>query len=158
MRSPFTPYHVKLLQACYPPSSVLLTTGSECHPNSQELSRLTYFGTNNPGKLAKLGGELEKRCRLEAGRARTGNIKARISLLLTLSIFKTLAAECRNDIVLLTPSLISVIPTVLSNFPRDLEIVAKVASLVSPLCLFRLATFHSTSLSSLCGQRTPTVN
>ncbi|GJJ07493.1 hypothetical protein Clacol_001695 [Clathrus columnatus] len=129
MRSPFTAYHVKLLQACYPPSSVLLSTGSECSPNSQELSRLTYFGTNNPAKLTKLGSELERRCRLEANRARTGNVKARTSLLLSLNIFKTLATECRNDIVLLTSNLISVVAVVVSSFPHDLEIIAKVATL-----------------------------
>lgn len=130
MRSLFTPHHVKLLQACYPPSSVLLTTGSECNPNPQELSRLTYFGTNNPGKVTKLASELERRCRIEVVRARGGNVRARVSLLMSLSIYKTLAAECRNDIALLTSNLISVVHFVLSSFSDDLEVITKVTSLV----------------------------
>ena len=39
----FNPQHVKLLNSCYPPSSVLLTAGPDYSPNSHELSRLTYY-------------------------------------------------------------------------------------------------------------------
>ena len=39
----FTPNHVQLLNACYPPTSALLTSGPGFNPNSQELSKLTYY-------------------------------------------------------------------------------------------------------------------
>lgn len=89
----FTPGHEKLLNACYPPS--LLTSGPDYSPNSQELSRLTYYAcvllafpresqyeyrqisSNHPEKLAKIGSELEKRVRTESRKARSGNIKMR---------------------------------------------------------------------------------
>ncbi|KAF8517830.1 hypothetical protein JB92DRAFT_2904721 [Gautieria morchelliformis] len=128
MRLPFTPNHVRLVQACYPPPSALLAPGPLHGPNSQELSRLTYYASNRPGKLTKLGQELEKRCRLEANRARSGNAKARASLLITLTIFKALVAECRSDLSLLTPALISTVVTAMTCFPRDLEVTAKAAS------------------------------
>ncbi|KAF8591435.1 hypothetical protein K439DRAFT_1380352 [Ramaria rubella] len=129
MRLLFSANHVRLIQACYPPPSALLTAGSSYGPNPQELSRLTYYASNRPGKLAKLGGELEKRARLEASRARSGNVKAKASLLVTLTIFKALVTECRNDVSLLTSALISTIVAALSCFPRDLEVVAQSASL-----------------------------
>lgn len=136
MRLPFTPNHVRLVQACYPPPSALLAPGPFRGPNSQELSRLTYYASNRPGKLAKLGQELEKRCKLEANRARSGNPKARASLLITLTIFKALVTECRSDLSLLTPALISTVVAAMTCFPRDLEVTAKAASVVSPAVLF----------------------
>jgi hypothetical protein len=131
MRLPFTPNHVQLVQACYPPSSAILTVGPDYRPNSQELSRLTYYASNRPGKLTKLGNELEKRAKLEAQRARSGNARARASLLITLAIFKALVTECRRDLSLLTRALISSVVAALSSFPRDLEVAARSASVVS---------------------------
>ncbi len=90
----FTPNHVQLLNSCYPPTSALLTAGPDYSPNSQELSRLTYYASvlglliyapnyllcsssNHPGKLNKLGGELEKRLKLECRKAKSGNQRTR---------------------------------------------------------------------------------
>lgn len=74
----FTPNHVSLIGACYPPSSVLASSaGPECRPNAQELSRLTYYATNRPGKIHKLGAELEKHTRSEATKTLAGNPRAR---------------------------------------------------------------------------------
>ncbi|KAF8529059.1 hypothetical protein BU17DRAFT_37309 [Hysterangium stoloniferum] len=129
MRLPFTPNHVRLIQACYPASSALLTAAPGYNPNSQELSRLTYYGSNHPGKLAKVGHELERRGRLEANRARLGSAKSRSSLLITLAIFKALVAGCRSDISLITSAVISTLVSALSSFPVDLEVAAKCASL-----------------------------
>lgn len=140
MRLPFTPNHVRLVQACYPPPSALLAAGPIHGPNSQELSRLTYYASNRPGKLTKLGQELEKRCKLEANRARSGNAKARASLLISLMIFKALVTECKSDLSLLTPALISTVVAAMTCFPFDLEVTAKAASVVSAcrFCLFFL--------------------
>ncbi|GLB33952.1 putative cellular morphogenesis-related protein [Lyophyllum shimeji] len=124
----FTPNHVQLLNSCYPPASVLLAAGSTCSPNAQELSRLTYYASNHPGKLTKLGAELEKRLRNEARKARAGNIRARAHLLVTLSIFRALAIECRRDIALLSPPLVACIDITLTALPMDLEVVARAAS------------------------------
>ncbi|TFK43401.1 hypothetical protein BDQ12DRAFT_674918 [Crucibulum laeve] len=124
----FTPNHLQLLNSCYPPSSTLLTAGPEYSPNSHELSRLTYYASNHPGKLTKLGNELEKRLRAECRKARNGNIRSRASLLISLSILRSLATECRRDIVLLSPSLIASVSVTLSSFFSDLEILARAAT------------------------------
>ena len=133
MRNPFTPNHVRLIQDCYPQPSALLASAPEYNPNSQELSRLAYYASNHPAKLAKVGQELEKRAKTEVARARWGNARARASLLVTLGIFKTLGAECRNDISLFTPALISTVAAALTPFTRDLEVAARAASLVRHL-------------------------
>ncbi|PBK72748.1 hypothetical protein ARMSODRAFT_953146 [Armillaria solidipes] len=124
----FTPNHVQLLNSCYPPASSLLTAGPDYSPNSQELSRLTYYASNHPGKLTKLGSELEKRLRVECRKARSGNIRTRASLLITLAIFRALATECRRDIALLSPSLVASVDAALSSVPSDIEVVARAAS------------------------------
>ncbi|KAJ7094623.1 hypothetical protein B0H15DRAFT_969617, partial [Mycena belliarum] len=124
----FTPNHVQLLNSCYPPTSTFLTAGPDYSPNSQELSRLTYYASNHPSKLTKLGGELEKRVRLEAKKAQSGNIRTRASLLITLGIFRSLATECRRDIALFSPSLIASVLITVTAVPQDLEVVARVAS------------------------------
>ena len=51
--------------------------GPDYRPNAQELSRMTYYASNRPGKIAKLASELEKRVRLDCRKAKTGNIRAR---------------------------------------------------------------------------------
>ncbi|KAF5388455.1 hypothetical protein D9615_000535 [Tricholomella constricta] len=124
----FTPNHVQLLKSCYPPASALLTAGPNYSPNSQELSRLTYYASNHPGKLTKLGTELEKRVKNETRKARAGNIRTRASLLISLSIIRALATECRRDIALLSSSLVACIDVTLAEVPTDLEVVARAAS------------------------------
>jgi hypothetical protein len=73
----FTPNHVQLIAACYPPSASLLTSGPDYHPNAQELSRLTYYAANKPGKIQKLSNELQKRIKLEGRRALSSNPRSR---------------------------------------------------------------------------------
>ncbi|KAJ7044491.1 hypothetical protein C8F04DRAFT_1068540 [Mycena alexandri] len=128
MFSLFTPNHLQLLNACYPPTSALLTAGPDYSPNSQELSRLTYYASNHPSKLAKLGCELEKRVKLECKKAQSGNLRTRASLLITLAIFRALATECRRDIGLTSPSLVASVGATMAAVPTDLEVVARAAS------------------------------
>ncbi|OCB87558.1 hypothetical protein A7U60_g5464 [Sanghuangporus baumii] len=104
MPFPLAPHHVQLIAACYPPSSALLTSGPEYKPNSQELSRLTYYASNRPGKIAKLG----------------NRVKSRNSVALT--------QECRRDLSLLATSLMSTLDSTLAVLSNDLEVAAKVAS------------------------------
>jgi|SRR5882762_766414 len=146
----FTPNHVHLITACYPSSSALLSSGPQYLPNSQELSRLTYYASNHPGKINKLGSELEKRIKTECRKAQTGNIRAKAlgvsaffdlhdvlifnvlrSLLISLSISRALVTECRRDVSLLSPSLLASVNTVLSALSSDLEVAARTASVVS---------------------------
>ncbi|KAF9268121.1 hypothetical protein L218DRAFT_954503 [Marasmius fiardii PR-910] len=124
----FTPNHIQLLNSCYPPTSSLLTSGPEYSPNSQELSRLTYYASNHPDKIAKLGTELEKRLRTECRKAQSGNLRARASLLITLAIFRSLAIECRRDLNLISASLVASIEATLSSISGDLEVSARAAS------------------------------
>ncbi|TFK75768.1 hypothetical protein BDN72DRAFT_809365 [Pluteus cervinus] len=124
----FTPHHVQLLNACYPPSSALPTAGPEYSPNSQELSRLTYYASNHPSKLTKLGSELEKRAKSECRKAKAGSARYRTLLLITLAIIRTLATECRRDISLLGVSLISSVDVVIHTLVDDLEVVARAAT------------------------------
>ncbi|KAJ7639002.1 hypothetical protein FB45DRAFT_787574 [Roridomyces roridus] len=123
----FTPNHVQLLNACYPPTSALLTAGPDYSPNSQELSRLTYYASNHPSKLTKLGSELEKRVKAECRKAQS-NLRTRASLLITLAIFRSLATECRRDIALISPSLVASIGAIVTAVPSDLEVVARAAN------------------------------
>ncbi|KAJ6598911.1 hypothetical protein DFH09DRAFT_1129548 [Mycena vulgaris] len=124
----FTPNHVQLLNSCYPPTSTFLTAGPDYSPNSQELSRLTYYASNHPSKLTKLGSELEKRVKIECRKSQSGNIRTRASLLITLAIFRSLATECRRDIALISPSLVASIGATVAAVPGDLEVVARAAS------------------------------
>ncbi|OSC96810.1 hypothetical protein PYCCODRAFT_1399829 [Trametes coccinea BRFM310] len=128
MHIPFTPNHIQLISACYPPSAALLTSGPEYAPNSQELSRLTYYAANRPEKINKLGTELEKRVKTDTKKAAAGNTRARAALLITLAIFKALATECRRDMSLLSPSLLSSINITLSSLSADLELAARAAT------------------------------
>ncbi|KAI5123425.1 hypothetical protein M0805_006130 [Coniferiporia weirii] len=128
MPFPLAPHHVQLVAACYPPSAALLTSAPDYKPNSQELSRLTYYASNRPGKIAKLSNELEKRTHADARKAKSGNTRARASLLITLNIFKALTTECRRDLSLLSASLMSALDCTLASLPSDLEAVAKAAS------------------------------
>ncbi|KAI9001445.1 hypothetical protein BD414DRAFT_474648, partial [Trametes punicea] len=128
MHIPFTPNHIQLVSACYPPSAALLTSGPEYAPNSQELSRLTYYAANRPEKINKLGNELEKRVKTDSRKAVAGNTRARASLLITLAIIKALATECRRDMALLSPALLSSVNTTLSSLSADLEIAARAAT------------------------------
>lgn len=72
-----TSNHLRLIDACYPPSAVLATPTNEHKPNAQELSRLTYYASNRPGKLTKLGTVLEKRTRADARKGGTGHFKSK---------------------------------------------------------------------------------
>ncbi|KAI0347191.1 hypothetical protein BDW22DRAFT_1351558 [Trametopsis cervina] len=128
MHLPFTPNHVQLISACYPPNAALLTSGPDYRPNSQELSRMTYYASNRPGKINKLAGELERRVKVDSRKAKSGNIRSRASLLITLSIIKALAIECRRDLALLTGSLLASVNATLSALSSDLEVSARAGS------------------------------
>jgi hypothetical protein len=72
-------HEANLLKSCYPPAKQLPATSatiaqddSEYKPLSQELSRLTYYASNKPGKLNKLAEELEERVTREVKRAEAG--------------------------------------------------------------------------------------
>ncbi|KZV77180.1 hypothetical protein PENSPDRAFT_178342 [Peniophora sp. CONT] len=124
MHLPFTPNHILLIDACYPPPAALNSS-----PNSQELSRLTYYAANKSGKLTKLGSEMEKRIKAESKRAQANNARSRASLLVSLQILRALATECRRDLSLLTPALLASVAVTLQALPTDLEICAKAATL-----------------------------
>lgn len=148
MHLPFTPNHVLLINACYPAPAALLSAGPDYRPNSQELSKLTYYAANRPAKLNKLSMELEKRIAADCKRAQAGNARYKAcvtllplsyyaftyglprSLLISISIMRALAADCRRDIALLTPSLLAAADMTLSAMSSDLEVSAKVASMV----------------------------
>lgn len=55
------------------------------------------------------------------------------SLLISLSIFRSLATECRRDIALLSPSLVGSVNATLTAVPSDLEVLARAASVVCSL-------------------------
>ncbi|KAF7967328.1 hypothetical protein HWV62_34705 [Athelia sp. TMB] len=116
------------LNSCYPPSSALVSSGPQYSPNSQELSRLTYYASNRPGKINKLGSELEKRIKIESRKAQVGNTRSKASLLIGLAIFQALTNECRRDVSLLSPSLIASLSATLAALSSDLEVTARTAN------------------------------
>ena len=52
------------------------------------------------------------------------------SLLITLAILRTLAVECRHDISLLSPSLVSCLRITLDSVSSDLDVCTRAASVV----------------------------
>ncbi|WVF72663.1 hypothetical protein IAT40_007481 [Kwoniella sp. CBS 6097] len=121
------------LNACYPPSKALLTAGPDYRPLSQDLSKLTYFATNKPSKLAKIGEELEKRVSKEATRSTGGYPKYRASLLISLAILRALLTECKRDIPLFGRSALKIISTCLEvkvyqRGGMDLEVIGRAAA------------------------------
>jgi hypothetical protein len=85
---------------------------------------------------------------------RIADLSSRSSLLVTLAIYKALATECRRDISLLSPTLLSSLDITLAALPSDLEICVRAASVVSRATNCRAAT--SILNSSPSGPRTPT--
>ena len=61
------------------------------------------------------------------------------SLLITLAILRALAIECRRDISLLSPFLLSCLKITLNLVSSDLEIAARAASVVR---IFPLSPIH----------------
>ncbi|KAK6910623.1 hypothetical protein I203_104655 [Kwoniella mangroviensis CBS 8507] len=122
------------LNACYPPSKALLTSGPEYRPLSQDLSKLTYFATNKPSKLARIGEELEKRISKESTRSSGGYAKYRASLLISLAILRALLTECKRDISLIGKSALKCINSALDvivyqrSNELDLEVVGRASA------------------------------
>ncbi|WWD18958.1 hypothetical protein CI109_103415 [Kwoniella shandongensis] len=121
------------LNACYPPSKALLTSGPEYRPLSQDLSKLTYFATNKPSKLAKIGEELDKRVIKETQRSTAGYPKYRASLLISLAILRALLTECKRDIGLFGRWALRVIDRsldvrVYQRGGLDLEVIGRAAA------------------------------
>ncbi|WWC71678.1 uncharacterized protein I206_105636 [Kwoniella pini CBS 10737] len=124
---------VSHLNACYPPSKALSTSGPEYRPLSQDLSKLTYFATNKPSKLAKIGEELEKRIAKESTRSTGGYPKYRASLLISLAILRALLIECKRDIPLFAKSALRSINNALNVkvYQRneiDLEVIGRASA------------------------------
>ncbi|KAK4684800.1 protein EFR3, partial [Tremellales sp. Uapishka_1] len=132
---------VALLNACYPPSKQLLSTAPDYRPLSQDLSKLTYYATNKPSKIAKIGEELEKRVHKEAMRSTGGYPKYRASLLISLAVLKALISECKRDLGLFSRSIIRIIDSALSvkiyqKDELDLEVAGRASS-----CFTAFTTF-----------------
>ncbi|KAG9126835.1 plasma membrane localization protein [Ceratobasidium sp. 392] len=123
---PSKPNHLKLVLACYPSNP--LAAAPEFKPNAQELSKLSYYATNRPGKLAKLANVFEKRATEEARRAGGGNQKSRASLLVTLAILKQLITDCKKELTLFSSAVLISVKASLAALPDDLEVAARAAS------------------------------
>jgi hypothetical protein len=74
---------------------------------------------------------------------------------MTLSIFRALATECRRDIALLSPSLMSSVKETLDVIPTDLEVVVRAASLVRVSTTVRSPDVHNIHFSSRLGPLIP---
>ncbi|QRV87898.1 hypothetical protein RhiJN_15916 [Ceratobasidium sp. AG-Ba] len=105
---PSKPNHLKLVLACYPSNP--LSAAPEFKPNAQELSKLSYYATNRPGKLAKLADVFEKRATEEARRAGGGNQKS------------------RQELTLFSSAVLVSVKASLAALPEDLEVAARTAS------------------------------
>ncbi|KAJ9125268.1 hypothetical protein QFC22_000223 [Naganishia vaughanmartiniae] len=78
-------------------------------PLSQELSRLTYYAANKPGKLRAIGEELDERVAKHTRYAKSGNGKERVMLLISLAILRSLISECRRELGLFALSIVNCI-------------------------------------------------
>ncbi|KAF8681098.1 cellular morphogenesis-related protein [Rhizoctonia solani] len=110
---PSKPNHLKLVLACYPSNP--LAAAPEFKPNAQELSKLSYYATNQPLMKPDVPGvEIPN--------------QERNSLLITLAILKQLATDCKRDLTLLSTALIASVKASLVALPDDLEVAARAAS------------------------------
>ena len=135
----FTPHHVSILEACYPSASI---QRSNVAPKPQETSRLVYYVSNRPEKLQKIGEELEAKALREILKvqSRSGKLRFRNSLLVTLALLRVLATECRQEITVLTPHLLKVVSKALDSFQSDLELLARAAGVVRLAVQFPMTT------------------
>ncbi|KAL7411997.1 hypothetical protein BDY24DRAFT_394206 [Mrakia frigida] len=148
----------KLISDCYPKSKLLPSLAPDFKPNSQELSRLTYTASNKPGRLNKLGEELEKRAKKESAKAGY-NLRSRASFLLTLYILKSLCTECRRDLALFSSSVIKCVDYALDvkvtgeagkqSEGRDLEILARAGTVFSAFTTYTDGSQIDDSVTSL---------
>ncbi|KAJ9108922.1 hypothetical protein QFC21_000243 [Naganishia friedmannii] len=110
----------RLLADCYPPKKQLPSSTSfnpalpssgidTVKPLSQELSRLTYYAANKPGKLRAIGEELDGRVAKHTRAAKSGNGKERVMLLISLAILRSLISECRRELGLFALSIVNCI-------------------------------------------------
>lgn len=146
--------HLKLIEECYPPAKNLASIGPEYKPNSNELSRLAYYGNRKPEKLTKVGKVLEQRATTEAkGASGTGASadKAKGALMVTLGIVKELITECHRDINYFASSATSVILSALQSSDRsgrrDLDITARSAA-----TFYALANYLNAASSPVDGE------
>lgn len=147
MHLSFTPKHVRLISACYPPQPTFPGPG----PNPQQLSCLFHYASTKPRRVSKLAADLDRRVKREARRGQVADVCARAygpppfnhsirplvhqwhfirTILITLSIHKSLVNECRRDVSQLSAALISSVNTALKALPSDLELATNAANVV----------------------------
>lgn len=148
----------RLLRDCYPPKKQLpsgpsspsgpATSLEDYKPLSQELSKMTYFATNKPGKLNALARELETRVKKEAKETQAGYPKSRAMLLISLAILRSLLTECKRDLQLFAPSALRIIETAMGVALRggalhsgrsgsvDLEVAVRAGSAFAAFATF----------------------
>ncbi|EPQ29318.1 uncharacterized protein PFL1_03073 [Pseudozyma flocculosa PF-1] len=147
--------HKKLIEECYPVPKALATSGPEYRPNSNELSRLAYYATNKPAKLAKVGAVLEARAATDARAAKGSGAaadKGKAGLMITLSITQNLLTECKAHLNYFIRPAQAIIASGLDaagpnpHRPRDLEISARSAS-----AFYALASYIDPATTNVDG-------
>ena len=124
---------ITLINDCYPPSKALISSGPDYKPLSSDLSKLVYRCTNQSSKLVKVGEELDKRVAKEVTRSSGGYQKSRASLLISLSIVRTLISECKRDLAVFSRSIVRIVNSsldtkVYQKGNPDLEVIGRAAS------------------------------
>lgn len=89
-----TPNHIKLLRDCYPTKTLLTTPLAELKPDSNFLSKLTYYCAGRQKKIPKVAAAILERAEREA---RTSGAKGRALLAVTLEVMRSLVGECRTS-------------------------------------------------------------
>ncbi|KAH8918351.1 hypothetical protein BT69DRAFT_585974 [Atractiella rhizophila] len=116
--------HRLLLSACYP-ASKLINGPTVPPPDSNSLSKLIFYTTQRPNKLAKVGKALVEKNGKAVYRAKRNEVAV------TLDICRGLVREVRVGLVYWETEVLEIVDTVMkSAFSKDDEIVARAANLV----------------------------
>ncbi|TPX34914.1 hypothetical protein SmJEL517_g02605 [Synchytrium microbalum] len=120
--------HVVIVNAVYPNQP-----GQE-GPQSSNLSKLIFYASSKPQKLAKIGTYLEKRLRLDLRRYRVGYVRV------TLQILSALIDQCHQHLNLFAKSVLRIVLEILGNPDPDL-----IVSSTSVFVLFSRYHDHTAS-------------
>ncbi|TPX43809.1 NAD+ kinase [Synchytrium endobioticum] len=96
---------------------LILNSGQE-GPQPSNLSKLIFYASSKPQKLAKIGAYLEKRLKLDLRRYRVGYVRV------TLQIISALIDQCRQHLNLFSKSVLRIILEILGNPDPDLIVMS----------------------------------
>lgn len=128
--------HQTLIKDCYPLKLLTLTPLADLRPDSNSLSKLTFYAAGRPKKLPKVASAILDRAERDS---RTSGLRARADLAVTVDVMKALVEECTSELRCFVSQAMGVVKAALGrrlngmygSGDRDTEMEARAAGLVS---------------------------